>query len=76
MTQPLSHCAWKEIPVTYVHATKDKAVALTSQQLMVKRVKEDGLEDLSIVTLDTDHCPHLSATEEVVGIINKAAEAI
>lgn len=76
MTQPLSSCAWKEIPVTYVHATKDKVVTLASQQLMVKRVRERGLEDLSIVTLETDHCPHLSATEEVVGIVNKAAEAI
>lgn len=26
MMQPLTHCAWKEIPVTYIHTAKDKTV--------------------------------------------------
>ncbi|KAI3395442.1 hypothetical protein diail_1305 [Diaporthe ilicicola] len=71
MTQPLSHCAWKEIPVTYIHTAMDKTVVLSSQQLMVKRIRENGLEDLKIVTLDTDHCPHLTATDDVVGVVKK-----
>lgn len=69
MRQPLSHCAWKEIPATYIHTTKDETLRLASQQVMVKRIRESGLEDLTTLTLETDHCPHLTATDDVVGII-------
>lgn len=26
MMQPVTHCAWKEVPATYIHTTKDKTV--------------------------------------------------
>lgn len=72
MMQPLTHCAWKEIPATYVHTARDKTVVLLGQEQMVERVKgEGGRENLAVVTLDTDHCPHFTATEEVVGVVNK-----
>lgn len=77
MMQPLTHCAWKEIPATYIHTTRDKTVGLLGQQQMVERVKaEGGLKNLAIVTLDTDHCPHFTATEEVLGVVNKMTGAI
>ncbi|KAI0384038.1 Alpha/beta hydrolase fold-1 [Hypomontagnella monticulosa] len=66
MTQPLSHCAWKEIPVTYIHTTDDKTLSLASQKLMLERAKELGLQDLVVVTLDTDHCPHLTAVDGIL----------
>ncbi|ROV89568.1 hypothetical protein VMCG_09952 [Cytospora schulzeri] len=72
MNQPLSHCAWREIPVIYIHTTNDYIIPLDSQQLMLERLKEHGLQDPILVTLDTDHCPHLSATEGVVEAIHKA----
>lgn len=65
MMQPLTHCAWKEIPATHVHTARDKTVALLGQQQMVERVKGDGLENLAVMTLNTDHCPHFTATEEL-----------
>lgn len=76
MTQPLSHCAWKEIPVTYIHTTNDKTVTFTGQKLMLERVKELGLQDPYLITLDTDHCPHLTATNDVLGVIDKISADI
>lgn len=76
MTQPISHCAWKEIPVMYIHTTYDKTLVLASQQLMVERVKESGLQDPLLVTVDTDHCPHLTATQEVVDAFEKTVKAV
>lgn len=76
MQQPLSHCAWKEIPVTYIHTINDKTVSFASQQLMLERLKEHGLPDPRLVLLNTDHCPFLTATEEVVDTVNKAAATI
>lgn len=76
MRHPLSHCAWREIPVTYIHTTNDMSVVLPSQQLMVDRVKEAGLEDTSSFMLDTDHCPYLSAAKEVADIVDKVVARI
>ncbi|KAJ4386902.1 hypothetical protein N0V93_009801 [Gnomoniopsis smithogilvyi] len=73
MNQPLTHCAWKEVQVIYIHTNKDMTIPMHSQQMMVDRAKQLGLEDLEIISLDTDHSPHLSATKELVAIVNKAA---
>ncbi|KAI0893004.1 alpha/beta-hydrolase [Annulohypoxylon nitens] len=69
MTQPLSHCAWRDIPVTYIHTTNDKTITFVGQKLMLERLKGIGLPDPLLVTLDTDHCPHITATGDIVNII-------
>ncbi|ROW11898.1 hypothetical protein VPNG_04903 [Cytospora leucostoma] len=74
--QPLSHCAWKEIPVTYIHTINDKTLILESQRLMVERLKEHGLRDPLVITLGTDHCAHLTATDVVVDVIKNAIVAV
>jgi pimeloyl-ACP methyl ester carboxylesterase len=76
MHQPLSHCAWREIPVTYIHTTHDRTVTLASQQLMLERLKGHDIQDPLLVTLDTDHFPHLTATEKVLDVVNTAVAAV
>ncbi|KAH9907266.1 Alpha/beta hydrolase fold-1 [Xylariomycetidae sp. FL2044] len=76
MNQPLVHCVWRDIPVMYIHTTDDKVVKWESQKMMLERVKEHYLHDLLVVTLDTDHCPHLSATERVIEAVERVVMEI
>lgn len=71
MTQPLVKEAWREIPVAYIHTTKDGAVSLAAQQNMVEAIEKAGRK-VQTFTLETGHCPHFTATEGVVDAINKA----
>lgn len=72
MYQELSHCAWKEIPVTYIYATKDMTVPLDYQKSMVEEMRKQGRE-VDVAELETGHCPNLTATTGVVDIVNKVA---
>lgn len=71
MTQPLEKEAWREIPVAYIHTTKDGAVSLAAQQNMVEAVESAGRK-VETFTLETGHCPHFTATDGVVGAIKNA----
>ncbi|KAH8788044.1 Alpha/beta hydrolase fold-1 [Diaporthe sp. PMI_573] len=70
MTQPLEKEAWREIPVAYIHTTKDAAIPLAAQQSMVEALEMAGRK-VQTFTLETAHCPHFTATDGVVGAINK-----
>lgn len=70
MAQPVEKEAWREIPVTYIHTTKDAAVSLAAQQNMVEAIEKAGCK-VRTFTLETGHCPHFTATDGVVDAINK-----
>jgi pimeloyl-ACP methyl ester carboxylesterase len=70
MTQPLEKEAWREIPVAYIHTTKDAAIPLAAQQSMVEALEMAGRK-VQTFTLETAHCPHFTATDGIVGAINK-----
>ncbi|KAE8363807.1 Alpha/beta hydrolase fold-1 [Aspergillus caelatus] len=69
MFQPLERCAWREIPSTYIHTTKDVAVPFEFQKVMVEKARAKG-GAFEIVELDAGHGVYLSLTAEVVKIID------
>ncbi|KAI6083041.1 Alpha/beta hydrolase fold-1 [Hypoxylon rubiginosum] len=68
--QELAGCAWKEIPVSYIHATQDLPVPMVWQKDMVEKMRAQGRE-VQAVELNTGHCPNLTMTEAVVAEIEK-----
>ncbi|KAK4194498.1 Alpha/beta hydrolase fold-1 [Triangularia verruculosa] len=61
--------AWKENPVAYVYCTKDNMVPLEYQKSLVANIEKDGRK-VKTFTLETGHCPNVTATRELVGIID------
>ena len=72
MYQATTHCAWKEIPVTYIYTSQDMTVPLDYQKSMVEFVQAQG-HTVQIFELDTGHCPNLTMTQELVDIVTHVA---
>lgn len=72
MYQPVEHCAWREIPVTYIYTSQDMMVPWDYQKSMVERMQVEG-QAVHTVELATGHCPNLTKTQEVVDVIMHVA---
>lgn len=70
MTQTLEQAACREIPVAYIHTTKDFPIPFLARQSMVQTLEKEGRK-IQTFTFETGHCPHVTATESVVDAINK-----
>lgn len=68
--QPLEKAAWREIPVTYIHTLNDGSILFPEQQSMTSAIEKAGRK-VQTFTLDTGHSPNLTATQDVVEIVNK-----
>ena len=72
MYQAITHCAWREIPVTYIYTSQDMTVPLDYQKSMVEHMQAEG-QTVSTFELATGHCPNLTMTQEVVDIVTHVA---
>ena len=72
MYQAVTHCAWREIPVTYIYTSQDMTVPLDYQKSMVERMQGEG-RLVHTVELATGHCPNLTMTQGVVDIVTRIA---
>ncbi|CAG5138378.1 uncharacterized protein ALTATR162_LOCUS334 [Alternaria atra] len=63
-------CAWRDIPVTYIHTTKDMTIPYEYQKWLVEGMRKEGVW-VHTATLETGHCPNLTATEGVVDVLRK-----
>ncbi|KAJ5718531.1 hypothetical protein N7488_004177 [Penicillium malachiteum] len=70
MYQPLKHCAWREIPVSYIFSTKDMTIPLDYQDDMVGAMEAAGRE-VRKFTLETGHCANITLPEEVAQAISQ-----
>ncbi|KUJ07585.1 alpha/beta-hydrolase [Mollisia scopiformis] len=61
--------AWKDIPVAYIYTMQDMTVPLDYQKSMVENLEREG-KKVYTAELDTGHCPNLTATKEIVDIID------
>jgi len=70
-TQPVSlpDGAFDDIPRSYVLCTLDRSIPPALQRRMIATA---GVTD--VVELDTDHAPHLSATDELAAALDARAE--
>ena len=66
--QPITEVAWKEIPSTYIICEQDKAIPVFAQEAMSGRAT-------SVVRINTDHSPFLSAPADLARLIAQAIEA-
>ena len=69
-TQPVSlpDGAFDDIPRSYVLCTRDRSIPPALQRRMIATA---GITD--VVELDTDHAPHLSATDELAAALDARA---
>ena len=72
MYQAITHCAWREIPVTYIYTSQDMTVPLDYQKSMVEFMQAEG-QMVYTFQLATGHCPNLTMTQEVVDIVTHVA---
>ena len=63
---------WRRVPVTYVRATEDRAVPAGYSEIMLRRVKGEGVH-VRVVEVETGHSPFLSRRGEMVGLAVEAA---
>ena len=60
--QPITACAWKDIPSTYILCEHDNAIPLFAQEAMSARTGQTLL-------MSTDHSPFLSAPNELAAML-------
>ena len=72
MSQPLTECARREIPVTFIYTTQDMTMPLDYQKSIVEKMRAEG-RDVDTVELETSHSPNLTKANEVVDAINEVA---
>ncbi|KAF2820259.1 alpha/beta-hydrolase [Ophiobolus disseminans] len=72
MYQPLttSRAAWRDIPVTYIHTTKDMTVPFVYQEWCVEQMEREGVE-VQIAMLETGHCASFTAAKKVADIVDQ-----
>ncbi|KAK3682054.1 hypothetical protein B0T22DRAFT_357257, partial [Podospora appendiculata] len=63
---------WREIPATYLFCSKDEVLPPEYQARMIKDIRARGRE-VDVITIETAHSPHWTATKEVVGAVDKVA---
>ena len=63
---------WLKVPAMYVVTVQDHAVPKIYQDIMLARVKEEGVE-LRIETYDTNHSIFMTKQKEMVELLIKAA---
>lgn len=72
MYDEITSAAWREIPVTYIYTTKDITIPVDYQKTMVANLEENG-RSVKTYTLNTGHCPNLTAAEQIVDILKEVS---
>ena len=66
----LEHCAWLEIPVSYVMATADMTMPWAYQKEMIANMEAHGRK-VQTFQLETGHCPPVTTPEDMVKIVEE-----
>ena len=64
LKQEVTRAAWKDIASTYIRCTKDMAISIAAQDMLIAR-----LTDPSVATLETDHSPFLAMPSALADIL-------
>ncbi|KAI9652978.1 MAG: hypothetical protein M1831_006307 [Alyxoria varia] len=75
MEQAIKRCAWREIPVTYIHGRQDQMIPYDYQRLMVRNLRAGGSK-VETFQVDTGHCPHLTRTKELVNMVRQVLRKV
>ncbi|KAA8651682.1 hypothetical protein EYZ11_009275 [Aspergillus tanneri] len=72
-TTPTSGDAWRVIPATYVLTQEDYSVPRVYQDLMVKKVKDNGIQ-MRLLDYKSCHSIFLTMQEEMVKLVQECAD--
>ncbi|KAK2595350.1 hypothetical protein QQS21_006950 [Conoideocrella luteorostrata] len=70
MHSPLTYAAWKEVPSTYLYCTRDNAIPMEIQKMMVERTAAGC--NMKTDEVDASHSPFISRPKEVADSILRA----
>lgn len=70
---PTEGDAWRRVPVTYVLTQEDYSVPRVYQDIMIRKVQEDGVKP-RLLDYKTAHSIFLTMEEEMVKVVQEAAE--
>ncbi|KAJ6084272.1 hypothetical protein N7486_011072 [Penicillium sp. IBT 16267x] len=74
LKDPTRGCAWRTIPTTYIRTLQDYGVPAIYQDIMLRKVQEEGIE-LKTEVYDADHSIYITMEKEMVqATINAAAD--
>lgn len=70
----LKYAAWKDVPSTYLYCTKDNAIPMEVQKMMVEEWagKQYGVK-IRTETVEASHSPFYSVPDALTGAIRRAA---
>jgi hypothetical protein len=70
-SEPVSQTAYAggEIPLSYIVCEKDAALTAASQRAFVKKLEAGSGRAVSVVSLESGHCPHWSMPEKLAEVI-------
>ncbi|KAJ5290833.1 hypothetical protein N7478_000084 [Penicillium angulare] len=73
--QAVKNCAWREIPMAYIHTQTDMTTPIHYQHAMVEAIEAAGC-NVQTFTIETGHCPNITSPEELAGIIQQIVKPI
>ncbi|KAJ5540982.1 hypothetical protein N7494_006058 [Penicillium frequentans] len=70
--QPLEHCAWREIPASYIYTLNDSLLPLAYQKAFVQGMEATvGGRRVKTFEIETGHCPTITTPDELANIIQQ-----
>lgn len=69
LSTTIIHAPWMDLPTLFVYCTKDAAISLNLQKIMVKDAVENSAAQLSVCSLESSHSPFWSMPTAVVRIV-------
>ncbi|KAK1140231.1 hypothetical protein N8T08_010528 [Aspergillus melleus] len=73
--QPIERCAWRDIPVSYIHTLNDSVLPLAYQKAFVGGMEAAGRR-VRVFDVETGHCPTITMPEEVAKIVQQVVEGV
>ncbi|KAJ5659265.1 hypothetical protein N7507_005716 [Penicillium longicatenatum] len=74
LKDPMTGCAWRTIPATYIRTLQDYGVPALYQDIMLAKVQEEGV-NVKTEVFDADHSIFITMEKEMVqAAINAAAD--
>lgn len=72
----LTYPAYKHIPASYIVCENDFIITLDKQRKFIERIKAESGKEVDVHTLNTGHCPNVTAPEELVKVIISIAASV
>ena len=79
---PIMDPGWRYVPTTYVYTSLDRAIYLKTQQWLVQRIRETGLQQFGSKAfngeagefmIESGHMPFLSRVDELANVLTTVA---